>query len=79
MAFCDIPKTVIMILPESYTARNEYLFASVRGHHLRAAWSKPDVPQPAEGWTVEAFTSSFLVDLDREGRYLRQVLETLDA
>lgn len=74
LAFCETPKTVLMISPESYTARNEYMFAAVRGHRLRVAWSKPDIEHPPGRWTAEAFGSSFVVDFGREGRFLDQVL-----
>lgn len=76
MAFCERPKTVIMISPESYTARNEWMFASVLGHRLHVAWSKPDVPH-ANGWSVEAFSSSFVVNLEQEGRYLADVIDSV--
>jgi capsular polysaccharide biosynthesis protein len=79
LAFCETPKTVIMISPKSYTARNEYQIASVRGHRLRVVWSRPDIPHPAGGWTAEAFGSSFAVDLQHEGRYLRELLASLES
>lgn len=77
MAFCRTPKTMILIGPESYTARNEYLFASVRGHRLRMVWSRPDIAHPEGGWTTAAFSSSYAVDFRREGAYLREVLALL--
>ncbi|MET0694509.1 MAG: glycosyltransferase 61 family protein, partial [Propionibacteriaceae bacterium] len=79
MAFCETPKTFIMIGPESYTARNEYMFASVRGHRLRAVWSRPDIEHPEGRWIAAAFGSSFVVDFEREGRYLLEVLRSLPA
>jgi capsular polysaccharide biosynthesis protein len=78
MAFCETPKTIIVITPQAYTARNEYLFASVRGHRLRVVWSRPDIVHPPGSWTPQAFASSFAFDFDCEGIYLRQLLADLD-
>ena len=79
MAFREEPATVVMLAAESYTARNEYLFASARGHALRVAWSKPDIPHPARGWSAEAFGSSFEFDLASEGAYVNEVLDSLEG
>ncbi len=78
MAMCPTPKTIIILSPRSYTATNEYVFASAGGHRLFTVWSEPDVSHPAGRWTVEAFSSSFAFDFDAEGRYLRDVLIGLD-
>lgn len=77
LCFCDTPKRAIMISPESYTARNEYMIASVLGHRLDVAWSRPDVPHPESGWDHAAFESDFRFDFDREGTFLKQVLTSL--
>jgi capsular polysaccharide biosynthesis protein len=79
IAFCETPCTVLMITPESYTARNEYLFASVRGHRLHTIWTRPDTPHPPGRWTAEAFSSSFAFDFEREGAYARRLLNDLDG
>jgi len=79
MAFREEPVTVVMLAPQSYTARNEYMFASVRGHSLRVAWSTPDIPHPVRGWSAAAFASSFRFDLESEGAYVTEVLDGLEV
>lgn len=69
LALVDEPKDVITIASERYMARNEYLMASVLGHSLNQVTCAPDDPQ--------AFQSDFSVDWDREGRWLRDVLNSL--
>ncbi|HET9826903.1 MAG TPA: glycosyltransferase 61 family protein [Nocardioidaceae bacterium] len=78
LVFTVSPKRVIVLSPESYTARNEYLICSVHGHELDVVWSVPDLPQPAGGWDPEANRSGFTFDFEREGHYLEQALASLD-
>ncbi len=77
LALTSTPKRVLTLAPHSYTARNEYVIAAVRGHELTAVWSEPDVPHPVGGWTIEAFSSSFTFDLAREGTQLSEWFDTL--
>lgn len=70
LCFCDQPKRVLMISPESYTANNEYLIAGVRGHEFDVFWSVPD---------SRSLISSYAFDFDREGRHLRRRLAELTS
>lgn len=77
LCFCESPKRVIMISSESYTARNEYMIASVLGHEIDVVWCKPDRPQAGNRRRMKTFLSGFTVDFDREGLYLKQILTSL--
>jgi capsular polysaccharide biosynthesis protein len=67
-------KTLIILLHEAYTARNEYLYASLLGCELHYLWSQPDVAHPSGRWTSEAFQSAWTFDLDRHRRTLDHIL-----
>lgn len=64
--FVREPKHVIQVGPSSYTPRNEYLIAAVRGHRLDSVVAR------AEGRSLKA---GYTFDLDREGVFLRRLLE----
>jgi capsular polysaccharide biosynthesis protein len=76
-ALCPTPKTLVTVAPTSYTARNEHLIAAARGHRIISAWSEPDLHHPDGWWTQEAYSSSFALDVDREGTWLEQQLAAL--
>jgi hypothetical protein len=76
--FAGRPQHVITVAPESYTASNEYLIASVLGHRLDRVLCRPDVPR-GNRFSESAYHSDYTFDHDREGRYLRDVLDGLDA
>lgn len=77
MALCPEPKPLFTIAPWSYTARNEQLIAALWGHPIASVWCKPEVDHPRGSWTVEAFSSSFTLDMDDEGVFLREQLAGL--
>jgi capsular polysaccharide biosynthesis protein len=77
LVFCPRPVRVVLVSSESYTAKNEYLVASVLGHHLDVAWCRAETPMPEGRWDREAFTSAFTFDFEREGRFLADVLDGL--
>lgn len=77
LMFAPSPKRVIMLSPESYTARNEYLICSVLGHRMDVVWSKSDIPQPPGGWDAKAVGSGFTFDFAREGVHLERILSSL--
>jgi hypothetical protein len=79
LAFCERPITAILLSTDSYTARNEYLIAAVRGHHLDVISSRPDIPRPGRGWHPESFESPYTFDFEREGPLLDQVLSGLGS
>lgn len=72
---CNSPRHVVMVSSGAYTAKNEHMIAAVRGHRLDVAWCRPDIPAPASGWSRKAFHSPFTFDVDREGAWLRDVLD----
>ena len=68
---------LIVLAHEAYTARNEYLFASLLGGRTDYFWSAPDLYHPPRGWTQEAFTSDWSFDFDRNGSELEGLLASL--
>ncbi len=76
-AFTGAPRHLISIRPESYTAINEYLICAVLGHRLDEVVCRPQVPQPENRWSWAAFRSDFTLDPEREGRFLRRILQQL--
>jgi capsular polysaccharide biosynthesis protein len=79
LAFCRRPKQVVVLGPDAYTARNEYLICALRGHDLTAVRSRSDLEHPRGSWTQQAFASGFTFDLNEEGRFLAERLDRLDA
>jgi len=79
ICFSPEPTTVIQLGHEAYSANNEYLIASVLGHDLVSVVSGIDRTEDEERRNVPRFQSSFTVDLEREGRFLRDVLAGLDG
>ena len=74
LLFCDTPTHVVLVSSEAYVARNEYLIASVLGHHLDVAWCRPEVGEDDLGGTL-ARNSPFVFDFGREGRFLAGVVD----
>lgn len=72
LAFCEEPKRVVIVSPESYLSPNEYMIAAVLGHEVDHVLSKPDESDSAYYWE-----SGFSVDWDREGVYLKDLLSSL--
>jgi capsular polysaccharide biosynthesis protein len=68
IAFVPVPIHVIMVGAMTYTPRNEYLMAAVRGHRVDAVICQPG------GKGIQA---SYLFDVEREGPYLRSILDGL--
>ncbi len=67
--------TVILIRPDSYTAANESLIASVVGDHLHCFWAESDVLHPPRGWTWAAYQSNFHFDVGRFSAEIRDIVE----
>jgi len=72
------PTRMVMLTSEAYTASNEYMMASVLGHQIDLVTCRPDLEQPGQGWSREAFESSYTFDAGREGRFLAEVFASLD-
>lgn len=75
--YCERLTHLIVLAHEAYTARNEYLFASLLGGQTHYFWSAPEVAHPAGGWTQEAFTSSWSFDFSGLGGELELLLGSL--
>lgn len=68
---------LIVLTHQAYTARNEYLFASLLGGRTDYFWSPPDTPHPRGAWAHEAFKSTWSFDFDRLGADLELLLGSL--
>ncbi|MCR1781155.1 glycosyltransferase family 61 protein [Nocardioides carbamazepini] len=68
-AFVPHPQRLVLIGSAAYTPRNEVLIAAVRRHRVDSVVCRAD--------DADDVHSSFRVDLDREGPYLRSVLASL--
>lgn len=77
ICFAAEKKTVIMLEHAAYTATNEYMIASVRGHDLVAVVSQVDRTESDEQKGVNQFQSSWSFDMDHEGRFLERILKQL--
>lgn len=77
LCWTGAPKDVVLLVPDSYTAENEYLMAAVQGHRLNVVWCPSDVALPASGFSAEAYQASYRVDLATDGAWLRDRLRAL--
>ena len=86
LMFARDPKPVLLVRSTGYTASNEYLIASVRGHRLETLTGRPDVERPrgvSQAWPTDwdnrdpAARSAFHVDLDAEQGGLDELLRRL--
>jgi capsular polysaccharide biosynthesis protein len=66
---------LIVVTHESYTARNEYLYASVLGCETHYVWSNPDLRHPAGDWSEAAFQSSWDFDFGRNRTILDKIVD----
>jgi capsular polysaccharide biosynthesis protein len=57
----------IIICSETFTADNDILISSVKGGDLHYFWCDADVQHPKNGWSVQAYTSSFTFDMRKDG------------
>lgn len=76
IALAGAPKHVITVGSESYTASNEHMLAALLGHRLDVVLCRADVPR-GDRFSEESYHSDFTFDPDREGVFLRQVLDGL--
>ncbi len=65
---------MIVLTQEAYTARNEYLYASVVGADVHYFWSTPDVPRDPLRYNPESFVSDWSFDFERNRVPLEKVL-----
>lgn len=74
-ALCDTPKHLVIICSETYTATNDYMIASVLGHEIDVVWCPSVAELPESG--PPRFNAEFFLDFDRDGGWLRRILESL--
>ncbi len=74
MLFNDRIKNVILLTHESYTARNEQLFASSTADAIHYFWSPSDIKHPRGGFSNKAFQSPWEFDYNRNGDALESLL-----
>lgn len=77
LCYSATPTRVLLIHSEAYAARNEYMIASVLGHDIDLVTCVPDRPQQPGSWSMKSMQSPYTFDFDREGRFLRKVLDEL--
>ena len=70
--FCRDLRRMIVLGQEAYTARNEYLIASLLGFELHYLWSSPDVPP--DGLTQNAFHAPWTFDFGKHKAHLDRLL-----
>lgn len=75
MALTDGPIRVFALGSQTYPMYNEKFMAALRGHDLTLVRGVSEVP--SETYTPRSFRSAFTIDLEREGRTLREALEGL--
>jgi capsular polysaccharide biosynthesis protein len=68
---------LVVLNHESYTARNEHLFAAVLGCAEHYFWSPADVAHPENGWSAEAYYSGWEFDVERNLGPLEELLKSL--
>jgi capsular polysaccharide biosynthesis protein len=74
---CRALEHLIVLNHESYTARNEHLYAAVLGCTEHYFWSPADIAQPTKRWSAEAYYSGWEFDLKRNEHTLRELLRSL--
>jgi len=79
MLFNDRIKNVVLLTHESYTARNEQLFASSTADDIHYFWSPSDVKHPRNGFSNKAFQSPWEFDYSRNGSALNELLSRIGS
>ncbi|MCD4527367.1 DUF563 domain-containing protein [Nocardioides sp. cx-173] len=79
LAYAHRVEDVIVLNQSSYDARNEHLFAAAHQARLHYFWSPADVAHPQDGWTRQAFRSTWSFDFEACGAPLRRLLGELGA
>jgi capsular polysaccharide biosynthesis protein len=72
-------RSLIILSHDAYTARNEYMFASVLGCQVHYLWSAADMQHPKSGWSAKAYQSTWTFDFDRHKDTLRELTSHHDA
>lgn len=74
---CKALEHLVVLNHESYTARNEHLYAAVLGCAEHYLWSPADIAHPEGGWSEQAYYSGWEFDLTRNGDRLESLLRGL--
>jgi capsular polysaccharide biosynthesis protein len=74
LMYAENLQRLIVLTHEAYTARNEYLYASVVGADVDYFWSTPDVPRDPLRYNPKAFVSDWSFDFERNRVPLEKVL-----
>ena len=77
MLYSQHLQTLIVLNHEAYTARNEQLYALVKGCAVHYFWSDPDLQHPVDGYSERAFRSPWEFDFDRNREPLTELFKTL--
>jgi capsular polysaccharide biosynthesis protein len=75
--FTDRIKHLVMVTADTYRPSNEYMIASVRGHRLDVATGTTPRVLPPDVSPSKPLSWPFVVDMDAEGAWLREVLADL--
>jgi hypothetical protein len=67
----------VVLNHESYTARNEHLYAAVLGCTEHYFWSPADIAHPTNGWSADAYYSGWEFDFERNLDQLTRLLRSL--
>jgi capsular polysaccharide biosynthesis protein len=78
LALAEQPKRLVMITPDSYRAKNEYLMAAVHGHSLDVVWCESETPMPHDRFWGRAAAAPFTFDHEKEGLYLQHLLNAMN-
>jgi capsular polysaccharide biosynthesis protein len=68
---------LVVLNHESYTARNEHLYAAVLGCTEHYFWSPADIAHPTNRWSAEAYYSGWEFDFERNLDQLTELLNSL--
>lgn len=68
---------LVVLNHESYTARNEHLYAALLGCAEHYFWSPADIAHPLNGWSAEAYYSGWQFDFERNLDALEDLLRSL--
>ncbi len=77
LMYAEKVQHLILLCQEAYTARNEYLYASVLGAKMHYFWSAPDIPRDPARYNPKAFVSNWAFDFQRNREPLERVLSEI--
>ncbi|GGI08694.1 hypothetical protein GCM10007368_22440 [Isoptericola cucumis] len=75
LAFAPEPKRVILVSADTYYVQNEAMITAINGHRLYMAWCRGEAPPGVPIKSRARLHAPFTFDADREGAFLRRVLD----